>query len=206
MSTTELPIGRSYRGEDPLQRKGSRRARLVEAAIEVYGTIGYRNATVDRICAAAGLTKRYFYESFTDREALLVAAYERVADILRARIEAGAGTSSDPTRGALTALFRAIDDDPRLAKIAFFEILGVSPAVDDAYRAQTGRMAGALLDIAHVRTSLPAAERTMITTGLIGAVVFIAQHWMLTGRTESVARVARSARTIVASVLDSIGR
>lgn len=37
---------------------------------------GYRNATVKAVCEAAGLTERYFYESFSNSEELLVASFQ----------------------------------------------------------------------------------------------------------------------------------
>jgi AcrR family transcriptional regulator len=40
---------------------------------------GYRNTTVKAVCEAAGLTERYFYESFANSEALLVAAFDTVS-------------------------------------------------------------------------------------------------------------------------------
>lgn len=74
--------------------------RLVDAAVEVFGTSGYRSATVGKICETAGLTKRYFYESFDDSEALLLAAYASVTDRLRDSVLRGAGRAAPiSTRG-----------------------------------------------------------------------------------------------------------
>ena len=57
----------------------ARRERLIEGAIRAYGELGYRNTTVKAVCEAAGLTERYFYESFANSEALLVAAFDTVS-------------------------------------------------------------------------------------------------------------------------------
>ncbi len=70
---------RHYAGQSAEARALARRDRLIEAAVGVYGAQGYRNATVKAVCEAAGLTERYFYESFDNSEALLVAAFDRVA-------------------------------------------------------------------------------------------------------------------------------
>ena len=45
--------------------------RRIEAGIELFGTRGYANTPVKAICEEAGLTERYFYEAFDDREDLL---------------------------------------------------------------------------------------------------------------------------------------
>lgn len=70
---------RSYGGRSAQERADDRRGRLVEAAITVLATQGER-ATMTAICHEAGLTERYFYESFTNRDAALVAALEHVSD------------------------------------------------------------------------------------------------------------------------------
>ena len=45
----------------------------------------WRAATVAKVCQAAGLNKRYFYESFTDLDTLAAAVVEETAR-LRCRI------------------------------------------------------------------------------------------------------------------------
>src|ERR1700752_1144970 len=108
----DVTQGRTYRGASPEQRQAERRERLVEAAIEVFGTTGYRAATIDQVCAQAGLTKRYFYESFTDSEALLLAAYERTTGRLHDRVQAAIGRAQPDveaiTHAALAEFIGAI--------------------------------------------------------------------------------------------------
>ena len=70
---------RNYAGLSADERRLARRERLIEGAIRAYGELGYRNTTVKAVCEAAGLTERYFYESFANSEALLVAAFETVS-------------------------------------------------------------------------------------------------------------------------------
>src|SRR5437667_11592958 len=95
--TTELTPARRYRGAEAEERRAQRRAQLVAAAVQVYGERGYRNATVKAVCEAAGLTERYFYESFANSEALLLASFQTVTHRLlqalarAAEVEDGAG-------------------------------------------------------------------------------------------------------------------
>ena len=200
--------GRTYRGADAGQRRDERRAKLVDAALEVFGTTGYRSATVDRICAAAGLTKRYFYESFDGSEALLLAVYAEVTDQLHTSMLTGAAAGAPDldamVHGGLTAFFTTIDADPRLARIAFFEVLGISEAVDDAYRTVLHRFVETLVLLAEpafADSDLPADEREALAEGIIGAVLMIAQHWVASSRTRPVASVIRTTHTIVTAVL-----
>lgn len=114
------------------ERRVQRRQQLVDAGLEVIGTQGWANATVRVVCREAGLTERYFYEAFDDRDALLFAVYDAVvADgvavvlqavataprtfeaTVRAVITAGVEfVTADPRRGRLLA----VESDPRLQR------------------------------------------------------------------------------------------
>jgi AcrR family transcriptional regulator len=96
---------RHYGGHSTEQRRLARRERLIEAATRVYGEVGYRNATVKAVCEAAGLTERYFYESFANSEALLIAAFDtvshRLIDCLETIRREHRGTADERGRAVL---------------------------------------------------------------------------------------------------------
>ena len=58
------------------QRTAERRERFLEAGLNIFGNEGFHAATVRKICKEAGLTDRYFYESYSSMEALLIEVYE----------------------------------------------------------------------------------------------------------------------------------
>src|SRR6201988_2844271 len=78
---------RNYAGLSADERRLARRERLIEGPSRAYGELGYRNTTVKAVCEAAGLTERYFYESFANSEALLVAAFDSVSRRVFTRLE-----------------------------------------------------------------------------------------------------------------------
>ncbi|TCJ93538.1 TetR/AcrR family transcriptional regulator [Nocardia alba] len=211
MTASELDDGRRYRGAAPGQRQHERRIRLLEAATEAFGVDGYRNTTVTTICAAAGVGKRYFYESFTDSEDLLLEVYREIAAKMIEAIHTGlreGDTVDTQVRVGLTAYFQLIRDDPRIPRIAFFEILGVSPAVDRAYY----DVLDALVDIClalitpHVDLEThPAVSVRTVLFGLVGAIVVIAQKWVLDAYRQPTADVVDSACLVVSAVLARIG-
>src|SRR6201988_5481549 len=104
MATTPT---RQYGGHSAEERQLARRERLIEAAIRVYGEVGYRNATVKAVCEAAELTERYFYESFANSEALLIAAFDvvspRLIDCLEAIRKEHAGAADERGQAVLRA-------------------------------------------------------------------------------------------------------
>src|SRR5262249_9266665 len=127
---------RQYRGHSTEERQLARRARLIEAAIRVYGEVGYRNATIKAGCEGAELTQRYFYESFGSTEALLLAAFETVSHRLidcldRVRAEHPGG-ADERCHAVLRTYFQALKDDPGAARLFVLEISRVGPAVDEA--------------------------------------------------------------------------
>ena len=119
---------RPYRGVSAEQRRADRRARLLEAGLDLLGTDGWNGTTVRALCARAGLTERYFYESFKDREELLVAVYDEIvgeaASVVLAAVEAAPHDEREKSKAALAAFVDLMTDDPRKGRVAFVEAMG----------------------------------------------------------------------------------
>ncbi len=117
-----------YGGRDADQRRAARRSQLLEAALELLGSQGWPAATVRAICARAQLTPRYFYESFADREELLLAVFDRIAGEAAAVVlEAAQQAPPDArlkARAAIGAFVVLVSEDRRKAKILFVEAMG----------------------------------------------------------------------------------
>ena len=64
---------RTYGGVTAGQRRATRRAALIEAALDLFAEEGARAVSKRAVCARARLNDRYFYEHFTDSDALLEA-------------------------------------------------------------------------------------------------------------------------------------
>ncbi len=119
-------------------RQRERRGRLLDAALDIMAGGGWRTATVDQVCTAAGLNKRYFYESFTDLDTLAAAVVDDIAaEVGQATVAAFAGAPAETLeRQALLtvgALVRALVQDPRRARVLLGGV-AATPAVQ-AHRA-----------------------------------------------------------------------
>src|ERR1700751_1854549 len=127
---TKRPV-RPYGGVSAEQRVAGRRERLLDAGLEQFGTRGYRQTGVKDICHAAGLTDRYFYESFRDSAELFTAVFDRATQHLFklwARALAGAPPNPEAqSRAVIEAYVRALADDPRLARVVFVEAPSAGP-------------------------------------------------------------------------------
>src|SRR5881398_2641123 len=119
---------RVYGGVSADERQRARRARLMDAALELMGSEGWSATSVRAVCRNAGLTPRFFYESFEDLDALAVAVFDDIAVTATAAIlEAVRDAADEPAtraRAAIATFVAELTDDPRRARVAFAEALG----------------------------------------------------------------------------------
>lgn len=180
---------RSFVGEDLQERKRQRRNALIAAGLDLFGTKGYRNCSVKSVCNRARLTERYFYESFQNREALLVGLF----DVLVAEMaESLLGVLQHPDydhekrlKKFIEVFFRFLRDDERKGRLILFEILGVSPEMDRHYHRAVQGLATL---VEHPKMGLFASGRPrtrsarhIVSVSLVGALLQIALQWALDG-------------------------
>jgi AcrR family transcriptional regulator len=100
------------------------RRRLLLAFGEVASTSGLEAATVGRVCEQAAVSRRTFYELFSDREDCLLAAFdqavERFARGVRPVFEAK-GSWRERIRAGLSLLLEELDGEPDLARLCIVE-------------------------------------------------------------------------------------
>lgn len=162
---------RLWAGTTLAERQQGRRTRLLEAGVRLIAAGGGQAVTVRAVCREAGLTSRYFYEHFQDRDEFTVAVYRSVAAeceeavreavsrsprdavaIAAAAVDAVVGVAIDsPDKGRV--LFVAPTTDPVLfdARDRFFPVVTEMiadqiPRGDDpeARRLKAASLAGAL--------------------------------------------------------------
>ena len=101
---------------------------LVDVGLELLGTEGWAGTTVRAACQRARLNPRYFYESFEDLDALVIAVYDRVVEELGAEVVAAIDAApADPraqTRAAVERIVGFVDEDRRRARVLYVEALG----------------------------------------------------------------------------------
>lgn len=187
------PVSRNYIGLNTEQRQEKRREQLLAAGVELFGTAGYRATTVEAVCAEAGLTKRFYYESFTNREDLLIAVFERITTGWRAVVRSAVDDAAEldlmaRIHAALVAAFGYMDADRRRARILFVEVLGVSPQVDRTYRDSMQvwtDFIGAL-----IADRIPSAVRPdLLATAALSTINGMTAWWVVTDYRESTSDV-----------------
>jgi AcrR family transcriptional regulator len=118
-----------WKGVPAESRTAERRELLLDVAFDLLGSVGINGTTVRGVCEAARLNPRYFYESFEDLDALLVAVFDRTANegigLMVQAVAARAVEFPDDavgfTRVGIETLVRHLSEDPRRTRILFME-------------------------------------------------------------------------------------
>jgi AcrR family transcriptional regulator len=112
---------RGYGGVTAEERRARRRAALIDAGLNVFAESGASGVTMRAVCARARLNDRYFYEHFSDSDALLEAAFQDITAqgvqaIVAATVEAGSDVR-DQVHAAAEAALDFVVDDPRRSQL-----------------------------------------------------------------------------------------
>lgn len=168
-------------------RRDARRRRLLEVGFELLGGRGGAAVTVRSVCRHAKLTDRYFYESFADRDELLVAVYDQVAeearDVLAGAVAAVASPAEPEAiaRAAVDAFLGLLTRDPRKGRV-----LLLAPMTDAALSARAVELMPMFAELIRVQlaaaagSAVPVAplEERMTATALIGALSNLFIRWL----------------------------
>ena len=184
------------------ERRVERRAAIMRAAISVFGEIGYRNSSVKAICAAAGLTERYFYESFQNSEDLLQACFQEVTQGLFAKTRTAAlareGSPLDRVHAGLLVYFGELRRNPSAARVFLVEMSSVSLASDALVSKSLERFGLLLMEVLHGDAIESRTYSPLLLRGVIGGGLHIAQGWIASGYKAPIEDVAALALRLYA--------
>jgi AcrR family transcriptional regulator/DNA-binding MarR family transcriptional regulator len=148
------------------------RSRMLAAAVEAVEDVGYAHMTVAQVIGRARVSRKTFYDVFTDREDCFLAAFEHAMD--QARQLAGQAyvqesSWRDGIRAALARLLVFMDDEPGLAKLCIVEALGGGDRVLDC-RAQLFDEAAAAVDRGRAVINGTREPPDVTAEGVVGAI------------------------------------
>ena len=182
------PAEGRYGGKDAAERRDERRRRFQEAGLELFGTgAGYRGTRLGDLCKAAGLSSRQFYEEYRTLEDLLADLHLYVNDVASKAVAAAL-----PTFGHLTlteslpmlvhAYVQGACADLRHARIAYVEIVGVSPRMDRQRlerRAIWVELINRLAAEAVDRGEIPPGNYRITAAAIIGTINGLMHDWVV---------------------------
>jgi AcrR family transcriptional regulator len=151
------------------------RRRLLLAIVEVVGESGLEAATVGRVCEQAGVSRRTFYELFSDREACLLAALDAQVERLRESASGemqGSGSWRERLRRALAVLLEELDAQPDVARFCVIETPRAGPRLVER-RSQLLEALACMVDGGRIEA--PAAEEPppLTAQGVVGGALSV---------------------------------
>jgi len=100
----------------------ARRARIVEAALEVFAARGYHATAMEEIASTAGVTRSVLYDHFPSKRVLLITVLQEQNALLVEHVGAritGSGSPSRRLRATLDAYFSFAGDRPDARRLLF---------------------------------------------------------------------------------------
>ena len=179
------PKTRTYGGLSEAERQTERRERFLAAGLDIFGSVGLRGATVRSLCKAAGLTERYFYQSFTDTDSLFCAVYERQMVLLQQHFLSGT-THFPPNLNeriiAALDLFFTLMRDERVVRVLYIEGWTGSPMVNgmfQTHRNQLAQLTAHFIRLDHQGIRISEVQLVQIAHAINGAFSTMVVQWML---------------------------
>jgi AcrR family transcriptional regulator len=149
------------------------RRRLLLAICEVVAGGGLEAATVGRVCEQAGVSRRTFYELFSDREDCLLAAFDhavaRIAEWIAPAFADG-GSWRERVGAALSLLLEWLDAQPAIARFCVVESSRAGPLVLERRRRALEVLASA---VDEGRAGLRSAPPPLTAQGVVGGALSV---------------------------------
>ncbi len=179
--------GRVYRGMNPDERAADRRTRLMEAAMQLFGTKGLHATTMRELAAVARVRMDQTTAMYGSKEALFIELHKSLARDVRKAIAddiIAKGTLPDDLRQvlkvALVTYFGYLRTHPQAARVLILEggLLGLDDPTN--VHAYIGKYVDPLR--LHFRRRFPQAYKMadyqVVLSGLAGYVVSACRCWM----------------------------
>ncbi len=164
--------------------------------------------TMTEVCARAGLTERYFYESFRNLDELLVAIFDAFSvpthEAIASALELAPPDLFERCRAAAGALIDSLTDDPRKGR-AYVEAIGSTPLRERreaTMRAYAELLAEQMRSLSGLEAHRHQARLRLVTTMLVGGLAEAVGEWLNGALTLSKDELANEAsRLCVAAAL-----
>ncbi len=162
------------------------RSRLLAAAVIAVDELGYADTTVSDITGRARVSRRTFYELFSNREECLAAVLEDVVALIVGEVEAaGLGGLGwrERVRGGLWAILSFLDREPALARVCVVQALRGGAEV---LRRREEVLAGLarVVDEGRVESARGGGCSALTAEGVVGAAFAIVYARLLRGEQE----------------------
>ncbi len=157
------------------------RAKLIAAARDAFADKGYAAASMDELCAVAGVTRGALYHNFGDKKGLLMAVVHQMDATMATHAEEAVAHLDDPWGRLLAAGIKYIEMalDPHVRRIVLLDgpaFLG-DPSQwpsQNACLLNTRQALESLLDTGRIKPVDPEAAARLLNGAALNAALWIA--------------------------------
>lgn len=144
-----LPRGR-HAAPRPVVRE-AQRARMLEAMVQAVAEKGYARVAVADVVVRAGVSRKTFYEQFSNKDDCFLAAYDASVDDLLVAIDASLVAIAPDwlaaVRAAVEVYLQMLAARPAFARAFLIEVLGAGPEALSRRADVQDRFAAQLQDV-----------------------------------------------------------
>jgi AcrR family transcriptional regulator len=151
------------------------RARILSAMFDVACERGAADVSVAHVVERSGVSRRTFYELFTDREDCFLAAFDDALALASERVlpeYLGEGKWRKQTRAALIALLSFLDDEPSAGRLLICESLSAG-AKTAVRRGRVLALLAAALEEGRGESASARDLPALTAEGLVGGVLSV---------------------------------
>ncbi len=137
--TSEANSSRAGKTRKRTRIQAENEVRILDAALEVFSTYGFRGATVDQIATLAGMTKPNLLYYFRRKQDIYLAVLNRTLEMWLQPLEA-ISADGDPADEITAYIDRKLElsrDNPKASRLFAMEIMQGATAMSDVL---TGRL------------------------------------------------------------------
>jgi AcrR family transcriptional regulator len=145
LALSKLPPGRHDLPREFVRE--NQRARLLSAALSVFGERGYVKTSVATLIKEAGISRATFYSLYPDKAGCFLASYDLALEWLEAAARAGVDQAESWPPQVLAAtkqVLALLASDPKLARLCTVEVHFAGPEVSARHREVIGQIGQAL--------------------------------------------------------------
>jgi AcrR family transcriptional regulator len=160
------------------------RSRMLAGAIEAVQEVGYSGLTVAQVISRARVSRKTFYEVFSDREDCFLAAFEQILSQAWPVVSEAYGQAHgwrEGVRAALGRVLELVEDEPALAKVCICETLAAGEAARER-RAEVLRGIADVIDRGRLLSTASRQPPPVTAEGVVGGIVAILHTRLLVPR------------------------
>jgi AcrR family transcriptional regulator len=175
------------------------RSRMLAAAVETVADVGYARMTVAQVISRARVSRKTFYDVFSDREDCFRMAFdqalEQAGSLARDAYEQESGWL-EGIRAGLARLLMFMEDEPALAKLCVVEALGAGERILE-HRARALAELAEVIDAGRFVTSATSEPPDVTAEGVVGATFAVLHARLLDGSREPLTNLLGSLMSMI---------